>query len=70
MLIRTILFGLALETHRKLKSYMEAGVLDPGFNTLRIDSHPGYGEYFQGAINEVGNYNYALSDAELSQLFM
>jgi hypothetical protein len=49
---------------------MEAGVLGPGFNTLRIDSHPGYGEYFQGAITEVRNYNYALSDAELSQLFM
>lgn len=49
--------------------YGEAGVLGPGFDTFRIGSNPGYGEYFQGAIDEVRIYNHALSDSEISQLY-
>jgi hypothetical protein len=49
--------------------YQESGTLYSGHNTFRIGSNPSYGEYFQGAIDEVRIYNHVLTNSELSQLY-
>jgi hypothetical protein len=51
-------------------TYEKAGVLGSGYSTFLIGSNPRYGEYFKGAIDEVRIYDHALSDSEITALFM
>jgi len=45
------------------------GVLGAGYEYIHIGSNPGYGEYFNGVIDDVHIYNRVLSDAEILELY-
>ncbi len=49
--------------------YEEEGSLGPGWDTINIGSNPSFGAYFDGVIDEVRIYNYALSQNEIDSLY-
>jgi len=46
----------------------KSGILENGYTFLRIGSNPGFGEYFEGTIDDVFFYDEALTTAQLDNI--
>ncbi|WP_342304989.1 LamG-like jellyroll fold domain-containing protein [Methanolobus sp. ZRKC5] len=49
--------------------YEEEGSLGTGWNAINIGSNPSYGANFDGIIDEVRIYNYALTQSEINSIY-